>query len=834
MSSDTLTNYFKPILYKFHDREALVFKTGFRSIRISYLDLYDYAYRMANWYQNHGLQKGDAILLWAPNSPEWVAALLACSLTGVIAVPLDARVQPDFVRHIAAETGAKAGIKSRFMNIDTDISWWDTGDLLRRIREIPPIFNEPEITGNDILEIVYTSGTTAEPKGVILTNKNIVSNIASLSQVLSYDKDWKFLSVLPLSHMLEQNGGLFIPLFYGCSITYLRTRKSAAILQAMQEEGITSVITVPLLLQTFREGILRDVESRGMTRSFERMLRIAQGLPRSMRKALFWSAHKKFGNNFRFFAAGGASLDGAVEDFWNGLGVKVVQGYGLTEASPIVTCNSVRSPRPATVGRALPGQEIKLSGEGEILVRGDNITQGYYKRPDLQEKYFTDGWYRTGDIGEIDLEGYLSIKGRTKNMILTASGMNIYPEDIEAELSRTRGVREACVLGREQGSQTVIHAVLLLEEGVTDGKAIVETANANLADHQKIQAFTIWDKPDFPRTTTLKVQRRFVLEALESELDAGVKTPLPVENASPIFEIIRSISNAPVDRIVPTATLGLDLQMDSLSRVELVSIIEEELRVELDESLITDQTTIAELEEFIASQKKTPETKYKLWPLTRWAVWIRRLLQAGFIRPILRYYMTLRVMGREKFNGLNKPFILIANHISHMDACVLTMALPWRIRRRIAVAAAADVFQEWDSGQAPFKERILRKSATFLALLGLNIFPFQRYAGIKKSLEYTGKLLDKGWSIMIFPEGHLSHDGTLKEFKSGVGLLVKELDAVVVPSKIQGVYEIMDYRYTWPQKHGNVTVRFGDPIRFPPDATYEEIAKQLEHEVRFL
>ena len=234
MSSDTLTNYFKPILYKFHDREALVFKTGFRSIRVSYLDLYDYAYRMANWYQNHGLQKGDAILLWAPNSPEWVAALLACSLTGVIAVPLDARVQPDFVRHIAAETGAKAGIKSRFMKIDMDISWWDTGDLLRRIREIPPIFNEPEITGNDILEIVYTSGTTAEPKGVILTNKNIVSNIASLSQVLSYDEDWKFLSVLPLSHMLEQNGGLFIPLFYGCSITYLRTRKSAAILQAMQ------------------------------------------------------------------------------------------------------------------------------------------------------------------------------------------------------------------------------------------------------------------------------------------------------------------------------------------------------------------------------------------------------------------------------------------------------------------------------------------------------------------------------------------------------------------------------------------------------------------------
>ncbi|MBN2243793.1 MAG: 1-acyl-sn-glycerol-3-phosphate acyltransferase [Acidobacteria bacterium] len=191
-------------------------------------------------------------------------------------------------------------------------------------------------------------------------------------------------------------------------------------------------------------------------------------------------------------------------------------------------------------------------------------------------------------------------------------------------------------------------------------------------------------------------------------------------------------------------------------------------------------------------------------------------------------------MGREKFDGLDKPFILIANHISHMDAAVPTMALPWHIRKRVALAAAADVFQEWDSGQAPFKERILRKSATFLATLGLNIFPFQRYAGIRKSLEYTGKLMDKGWSIMIFPEGRLSHDGTLKEFKPGVGLLVKELDAVVVPSKIQGVYEIMDYRFTWPQKHGEVTVRFGNAISFPSDATYEEIAKRLEHEVRFL
>ena len=834
MNTDTLTNYFKPILYRFHDREALVYKTGFRSIRISYLDLYDYAYRMANWYQSHGFKKGDSILLWAPNSPEWVAALLACSLTGVIAVPLDARVKPDFVRHIAGETGAKVGIKSRYMNIESDIAWWNTKDLLQRIRGIPPVYNEPHITGDDILEIVYTSGTTAEPKGVILTNKNIVSNIASLSEVLSYDTNWKFLSVLPLSHMLEQNAGLFIPLFYGCSITYLRTRKSAAIIQAMQEENSTSVITVPLMLQTFREAILREIESKGMKRSFDRMLRLARGLPRGIRKILFRSVHRKFGNRLAFFAVGGAPLDGVVENFWNSIGVKVVQGYGLTETSPIVTCNTVTDPRPGTVGKVLPGQALKLSGEGEILVRGDNVTQGYYKRPDLHEKYFIDGWYRTGDVGEIDSEGYLRIKGRTKNMILTASGMNVYPEDIEEELNRNPGVKEACVLGTEQNGQTVIHAVLLTEEGESDGKSIVEAANANLADHQKIQAFTVWDKPDFPRTTTMKIQRRFVLEALQAERVKETSASAANGTSSPVYDIIRSLANVPADRITADATLGLDLQIDSLSRVELVGIIEEELHVELDESLITDRTTVGELEEFVAAQKKSSATKSRVWPLARWAVCNRWLLQAGFIRPIVRYYMKLRVMGREKFDRVDKPFLLIANHVSHLDVIVLTMALPWKIRKRIAVAAAADVFQEWDSSRTPFTERLLRKLATFLAQLGLNIFPFQRYAGIKKSLEYTGKLMDKGWSIMIFPEGKLSHDGAVKEFKAGVGLLVKEMDATVIPSKIQGVFEIMDYRFAWPQKHGEVTIRFGNPIHFPSDATYEEIAKRLEHEVRFL
>jgi len=834
MNTNTLTNYFKPILYKFHDRDALIYRTGFRTIRISYLDLYDAAYRMANMFQQSGLNKGDAVLIWAPNSPEWITALLACSLTGVIAVPLDMRVQADFVRHIAGETGAKVGIKSRYMSIESDISWWDTEDLPHLVRQIQPIFMEPEINEDDILEIVYTSGTTAAPKGVILTNKNIVSNIASLSQVLKYDKEWKFLSILPLSHMFEQTVGLFVPLFYGCSITYLKTRKSTAIMQAMQDENITCIITVPLMLQKLRERILREASNRGKDKVFLRMLGMAKRFPNWLRKLLFHSIHKKFGGKLQIFAVGGAPLDPGVEEFWTNLGVKVLQGYGLTETSPIVTCNNLDSPRPNTVGQVLPGQEIKLSDEGEIYIKGDNVSPGYYKRPDLYGQYFVDGWYKSGDIGELDSEGFLRIKGRTKNMILSASGMNVYPEDLETELNRIPGVKDSCVLGLEQDDHTVIHAVLLLENSNINAKTIVDSANTNLGDHQKIMSYSVWDKPDFPRTPTLKIQRRFVMEDLgEPKVEEKEETDGSAISG-PLLEIIRSISKTPISEIKPTAALGMDLHIDSLSRVELASIIEDVMGVEVDEAHVTDRTTIAELDELIASQKKTADSKVRNWPLSSWAIFVRRLLQSIFFRPLARYYIRMRVMGKEKFARLNHPFLLIANHSSHLDALMLTLALPWRVRRRLTIAAAADIFEEWDSSNASFKEKLIRKSATALAILGLNIFPFQRYSGIKKSLEYAGWNMDRGWSLIIFPEGKLSLDGNINEFKSGVGLLVKEMDVPVVPAKILGLYEIMNHQFRWPQKKGEVTVRFGDPITFSPSATYDEITRRLEHEVRFL
>jgi long-chain acyl-CoA synthetase len=632
--------------------------------------------------------------------------------------------------------------------------------------------------------------------------------------------------------MFEQTVGLFIPLFYGCSITYLRTRKSGAILQAMQEEKISSMIAVPLFLQTLSERIQREARIGGRDKLLNIMLSIAPSLPRMARRILFTSLHKKFGGNLKFFATGGAPLEEEVEDFWDSVGVKVAQGYGLTETSPIVTCNTIKRPRSHTVGKVLPDQQIKFSDTAEILVRGDNVTRGYHQRPDLTGKYFDNGWYKTGDIGEIDEEGYLRIRGRVKNMILTSSGMNVYPEDIEAEINKNPAVKDSCVLGVQMKEKTLIQAVLLLDDRTADPKAIIDRANEYLADHQKIQAWSIWERPDFPRTTTLKVQRRFVLEALQKTI-AENKKPAK-ELIKPLYYIIQSVTGAPSGEITPEASLGRDLKIDSLRRVELVGAIEEELGVEIDESLVTDRTTISDLEGYITSQKRVAGYGVKGWPLTRSAIFTRKLVQLGLIFPLLRIFVSLRVMGKEKFRSIRQPFLLIANHTSHLDAVILIRSLPWNVRRRLAVAAAADIFEQWDSGGASLKQKIFRKSATSLAVLGLNIFPFQRYSGIKKSLEYSGQLMDKGWSVMIFPEGRLTRDGMIHEFKSGVGLLVHEMNVPVVPAKIMGAYEIMDHSHVLPQRRGKVTVRFGNPMIFSHHDSYEDIAKRLEHEVRFL
>jgi long-chain acyl-CoA synthetase len=378
---------------------------------------------------------------------------------------------------------------------------------------------------DDIAQLVFTSGTTGSPKGVILTHKNIVANTRMTQTRVPPSPRNRVLSLLPLSHMFEQTTGLFTPLSGGASIIYITSLRPDLIFGAMQTHRITNMSCVPQVLQLFRDGIEREIRKQRKLRAFERLHGIAGRFPMAARRMLFRSLHKRLGGSFEFFASGGAYLDPDLALWWEALGVKVVQGYGMTEAAPIVACHWLDKRNARSVGKPAPGLDMRIAEDGEVLVRGDNLSPGYWQNPDATAEAFVGGWYHSGDLGSLDADGWLYLRGRKKNVIVLANGMNVYPEDVEHALQADMRVRDAVVLPVVRGKETEVHAVLLLtKDSEQDGQQIVRGANQHLAPHQQIRGHTVWPEDGFPLTPTLKVRRADVADRLvqmHSEADAG-------------------------------------------------------------------------------------------------------------------------------------------------------------------------------------------------------------------------------------------------------------------------------------------------------------------------
>ncbi|MGH2542987.1 MAG: AMP-binding protein, partial [Ardenticatenaceae bacterium] len=365
---------------------------------------------------------------------------------------------------------------------------------------------EPKIAPDDTAELVFTSGTTGNPKGVILAHRNIAANALMSADAVPPTPKHHPLSILPLSHMFEQTGGLFAPLTGGASLTYISSLRPDVIFDALKTHRITNMSCVPQVLQLFKDGIEREVRRQNKSRQFERLRNVSSRLPLPMRRLLFRKVRQRMGGKFDFFIVGGAFLDPELARWWESLGLKVIQGYGMTEASPVVTCNRLNDRDPDSVGRPLKGVEVKILDDYEILVRGENVSPGYWNDAQATAEAFEDGWYRTGDLGQFDKKGRLRLRGRKKNMIVLANGMNVYPEDIERALTTDPRVKDAVVLGLTKGQDVEIHAVLLTTE--TEGAPdTVRAANALLASHQHIHGFTVWPDETFPLTPTLKPKR---------------------------------------------------------------------------------------------------------------------------------------------------------------------------------------------------------------------------------------------------------------------------------------------------------------------------------------
>ena len=407
--------------FEHRDKDALIYKTGFRTLHYSYRSLYLKSLKTASLLNSLGLRKGDRVLVLAPNSPQWAMFFLGCILSGIVVVPLDVHSKPDFIRDIQKQV--KAGLvfqtryKSKILSVKTLLAE-ELEDSLDS-QKLPKL---PAIKESDWMQILYTSGTTSKPKGVIHTHKNIVSNVKSVSKAFPVDDSYRLLSVLPLSHVFEQTGGFWTALANGAAIIYLRTLKPSSLLETIRKERISAMLVVPSILSLFRSSMEQRFRSKNLLPALKALTGISELLPFSSRKFFSWLIYSKFGSQFRFFVVGGAPFSPEDEKFWNSLGFETLQGYGMTEASPVISLSTPREKRTGCVGRVLSGVVAKTGRDGELLFKGPNITQGYFNDPEKTGDLFEDGWLRTGDVGAIDPEGFVSLRGRKKYVIVTPSG----------------------------------------------------------------------------------------------------------------------------------------------------------------------------------------------------------------------------------------------------------------------------------------------------------------------------------------------------------------------------------------------------------------------------
>jgi len=807
-------------------RLALKMRSGLRLEKYTYHQLWKQAQCMARLLQDRGMEKGDRVVVWAPNSPSWVIAYLGALLGGGVVVPLDVRSTPEFAAKVAIQTEPVLALISE--SILESAQGLSVPTL--QVEELPCLLyhaeeglREPEITGHDLAEIMYTSGTTGEPKGVMLTHRNLISNVEMALRMMPLNPKTTVLSLLPLSHMYEQIVGLLIPLRSGASVVYLPSRQPHIVLRALRRERITAMALVPQALQLLMSRIEREVERQGRDALWRLLHRLAPRLPIGARRLLFRSVHRQLGGHLQFLACGGAFLDPSLAQKWENLGVPILQGYGCTEATALVTGSGLRYRRLGTVGRVAPGQEVAIAPDGEILVRGANISVGYWRNPQATKQTYREGWYHTGDLGYLDSDGYLHFKGRKKNLIVLADGMNVYPEDIENRLNLRAEIQEAVVVGLPQKDGRVeVHAVVLPSDPEGVEKAVRET-NRLLAPHQQIRGFTVWPGEDFPRTHTLKVKRHEVLEALEGEDKVAEERPeLAARQVEvDLRDLVAQTAGVPREEIGPESTLGLDLGLDSLSIVELLCLIEEELGVYVEEGRLTHLATVGDLEAILADvQRAETLTPFPEWPLGFPARAGRTLLQRTLMDPLLALLCPTRVKGLQNLEGLSGPLLFSANHTSHLDTLVVLKVLPRRYRWRLSVAAAADYW---------FANPLLGN----LTALLFNIFPMARQGNVRPSMEHTVDLIDRGWSVLIYPEGTRSLSGEMQPFKPGVGLLAVELGVLVVPLHLRGVYAILPKGSSVPRR-GPVEVTMGAPLRFPPGMDHAQAAQQLEREIHRL
>ncbi|HTV09009.1 MAG TPA: AMP-binding protein [Candidatus Aquilonibacter sp.] len=849
---------------------AVVEHRGVRHLRTSYGEIAELAGRFAAELERLEIHAGERVVLWGANSAEWVAAFFGCVLRGVIAVPLDAAGSREFVERVLADTQA------RLIVADAELLRGlgsDSGRVvLERMRDELPreaLFDvDAAVVMDAPFQIVFTSGTTSEPKGIVHTHRNVLASLEPIeSEIAKYRRyeRWvhplRLMHTLPLSHVFGQFMGLWIAPVLGAELHFETQLEPSRMVEVIKRERINVLIAVPRVIALLRAHLLSE------DASLEKDVGRAAALPARKRWWMLRRVHRKLGWRFWALICGGATLPNELESFWRAVGLPVIQGYGMTETAALVTLNHPFKIGRGTLGKPLPGREVRIGEGGEVLVRGAMVSgatwQGGAMKPRAEE------WLATGDLAQQEESGELRFLGRKGDVIVTAAGMNVHPADLEAELAKQPGVKAAAVVACEAANGQEPVAAVIFEGDDAALSEAVRRANASLAEFQQIRRYVRWPDAALPYTSTGKLIRRQVAAwACAAVKGRNVAKPQEI-----LLEMIAEVTGESPRNVGDGARLNEDLRLDSLARVQLQSLLESRLGVEVSDDAMAQVATLGELRKMIGGgaavaqpmresaaegsvmiaaaaesanatgaeaaqpvarvQSKQESLPYLRWP---WA-WPMQMVRAAFLeliaQPLIRLLAKPKVVLTTQVIP-DGPMLIIGNHVTAYDGPLILYGLPGRLRRRVAIAMSGELLMDMrhGRGQGNAVLNLLAPIGYWLITALYNVFPLPRLRGFRRSFAHAGEAMDRGYSVMVFPEGHRSETGALQQFREGIGLLAKESMAPVLPVGLRGIGELKASGH-W-VRSGRLEVRVGAPVELGPEASAAEWTAALAAAVRQL
>ena len=840
---------------------AVVEHRGNRHLRTSFGEVAGLAGRFSAELRRQAIAPGERVVLWGQNSAEWVGVFFGCMLRGVVVVPLDAAGSADFAARVVADTKARLalGDAALLAKLPPDLPRLSL-ETLRAELPIEPDFSIGPSVGPDTpFQIVFTSGTTSEPKGIVHTHRNVLASLMPIETEIGKYRRYerlvhplRFLHTLPLSHVFGQFMGLWVPPLLGAELHFTTNLEPGRVLESLKHERINVLIAVPRVLGLLRSHLLSN--DMKLAADLEQL----SSLPVWKRWWKLRRVHRQLGWRFWALICGGATLPEELESFWHALGLAVIQGYGMTETAALVTLNHPFGIGRGTLGKPLPGREVKLGQDGEVLVRGEMLAAATWRGGEMLPR--SEEWLATGDLASQDASGELRFLGRKGDVIVTAAGLNVHPADLEAALSKQEGVRTAAVVACEGGNGQEPVAAVVFDGSDEELAEAVRRANATLADFQRMRRYVRWPDATLPYTSTGKLLRRQVTAWACAAVRGDGTAARPQEM---LLQLVAEVTGEQRAQADDSARLTEDLHLDSLARVQLQSLLESRLGVEVDDDAMAQVQTLGELRRMVGgvvSSAPATETEprvaapqaasegasvqvrelqterretlaYPRWPWWRPVAWIRVLFLEIVARPLI-WLLAAPKVTRDAAEMPDGPMLLIGNHVTAYDGALILAALPGRVRRRVAIAMSGELLMDMRHGRRQGNALLdaLAPIGYWLITALYNVFPLLRSSGFRRSFAHAGEAMDRGYSVMVFPEGHRSETGALQAFRQGIGLLAQESQVPVLPVVLEGLGELRaNGRWFRSDKLG---IHVGTPVVLGRETSAAEWTEALEAAVR--